>query len=91
MIEGVIDWERAYWGDPESESPMAVGFYSPAFYEGYGKPLSGGPEAARRRQLYALYLFLVMEIEAKVRFEEAEHLVWVRAELAKLLTELAQP
>jgi aminoglycoside phosphotransferase (APT) family kinase protein len=90
IIEGVIDWERAYWGDPESESPMAVGFYSPAFYAGYGKPLTEGRNAARRRQLYALYLFLVMEIEAKVRFEEAEHLVWVRAELAKLLTELAE-
>ena len=40
--------------------------------------------------MYQVYLLLVMKIEAKVRFEEAEHLGWVETELAKELKNLAQ-
>jgi fructosamine-3-kinase len=89
-VEGIIDWERAYWGDPESEPPLAVRFYGPAFYQGYGKDLTDTPEAAIRRKMYNLYLLLVMKIEAKVRFEEAEHLGWVQSMLEKELREFEQ-
>ena len=89
-VEGIIDWERAYWGDPESEPPLAVRFYGPAFYQGYGKDLADTPEAAIRHKMYHLYLLLVMKIEAKVRFEEAEHLGWVQDMLEKELKEFEQ-
>lgn len=85
VLEGLIDWERALWGDPDFETAVACRFYSPPFYEGYGKPLSEtGPEAVRQ-SLYRLYLWLVMVIEAKVRFEDAEHLPWSREQLRKEL------
>lgn len=90
VVEGIIDWERAFWGDPDMETAVVCGFYSPAFYEGYGKQLAeGGPDAVRQ-SLYRLYLWLVMVIEAKVRFEDAEHLPWAREQLRKELASLAE-
>jgi hypothetical protein len=38
--------------------------------------------------MYRLYLWLVMVIEARVRFEQAEHLEWTRANLEKDLQTL---
>jgi fructosamine-3-kinase len=87
-IEGIIDWERAYWGDPESEPAIAAKFYGPAFFVGYGKELSDDLNAVIRHKMYSLFLLLVMKIEAKVRFENADHLSWVQTELAKGLKQL---
>lgn len=89
-VEGIIDWERALWGDPDMETAVACGFYGPAFYEGYGQArVDDAPEAASpvavRQSLYRLYLWLIMEIEAKVRFEDADHLPWVHEQLRKEL------
>ena len=84
-VEGIIDWERALWGDPDMETAVACRFYGPAFYEGYGKPLAESGAEAVRQSLYRLYLWLVMVIEAKVRFEEAAHLPWAREQLRKEL------
>ncbi|HBY08748.1 MAG TPA: hypothetical protein DEH22_13565 [Chloroflexi bacterium] len=89
-VEGIIDWERAYWGDPESEPSIAIRMYGEAFYQGYGRELAPSQNAATRRKLYQLYLLLVMKIEAKVRFETAEHLGWVQTELAKMLENFTQ-
>ncbi|MGC9469430.1 MAG: phosphotransferase family protein [Anaerolineae bacterium] len=90
VVEGIIDWERALWGDPDMETAVACRFYGPAFYEGYGKQLADhGPEAVRQ-SLYRLYLWLVMVIEAKVRFEDAEHLPWAREQLRMELTWLEE-
>jgi aminoglycoside phosphotransferase (APT) family kinase protein len=89
-IEGIIDWERALWGDPDMETAVACRFYGPSFYQGYGKQLSdSGPEAVRQ-SLYRLYLWLVMVIEAKVRFEDAGHLPWAREQLRKELAWLEE-
>ena len=81
VIEGIIDWERALWGDPDFETAVAGRFYGPSFYKGYGKQLAElGPEAARQ-SLYRLFLWLVLLIEARVRYEDAAHLPWVREQL----------
>jgi hypothetical protein len=40
--------------------------------------------------MYGLYLFLVMVIEARIRFETAEHLGWVREQLSLELQRLSQ-
>ncbi|MCJ7625155.1 MAG: aminoglycoside phosphotransferase family protein [Anaerolineaceae bacterium] len=85
VIEGIIDWERALWGDPDIETAVCCQFYGPSFYEGYGKQLADRGSAAIRQGLYRLYLWLVMIIEAKVRFEDAEHLPWARKQLQKEL------
>ena len=81
VFEGIIDWERALWGDPDFETAVACRFYGPAFYQGYGKPLAEhGPEAIRQ-SLYRLFLWLVLLIEARVRYEDAAHLPWARERL----------
>ena len=34
QISGIIDWERAFWGDSAAESPVARGFYDDNFKNG---------------------------------------------------------
>jgi len=85
VIEGIIDWERAFWGDPESEPSIAISHYGAEFFLGYGSSLSEGVPAETRRCMYVVYLLLVMAIEAKVRFETADHLGWVKQELTAQL------
>lgn len=82
-IEGIIDWERTFWGDPEAEAPLVTQHYGPSFFKGYGKELATGRSARIRQCMYRLYLWLIMVIEARVRFEEAEHLEWTRTRLEK--------
>jgi aminoglycoside phosphotransferase (APT) family kinase protein len=83
VIEGIIDWERAFWGDPDCETPVAARFYGPSFYKGYGKELAEGGPAAIRQSLYRIYLWLVLLIEIKVRDYEPDYLPWPRAEIQK--------
>ncbi|XP_070566026.1 uncharacterized protein [Ptychodera flava] len=51
QVTGVLDWDRALWGDPEIE--FAVLDYcdisGPAFWEGYGKKRDETPEAKTRQ------------------------------------------
>ena len=83
VIEGIIDWERALWGDPDFETAVAGRFYGPAFFEGYGKQLAEEGPAAIRQSLYRIYLWLVLLIEIKVRDYEPDYLPWPRAEIQK--------
>jgi aminoglycoside phosphotransferase (APT) family kinase protein len=77
-IEGIIDWERAFWGDPDAETAVSGQFYGPEFMVGYGKQLAkSGPEAIRQ-SLYRLYLWLVLLIETKVRDYAPDYLPWAR-------------
>ena len=81
VLEGIIDLERALWGDPDMETALACRFYAPAFYEGYGKQLAEtGPEAIRQ-SLYRLLLFGILLIEIKVRHYEPDYLPWAREQL----------
>jgi fructosamine-3-kinase len=80
-VEGIIDWERALWGDPEIETAMCCKFYGQTFFEGYGRDLLAGDEAKTRQCMYRLYLWLIMLTEEKVRFEGAAHIPWVREQL----------
>ena len=82
-IESIIDWERTFWGDPEAEAPVVTMHYGPSFFKGYGKELAAGRSARIRQCMYRLYLWLIMVIEARVRFEHAEHLEWTHANLEK--------
>jgi aminoglycoside phosphotransferase (APT) family kinase protein len=81
FVEGIIDWERAFWGDPEAETAMCCKFYGPAFFEGYGRNLLAGDSAVIRQYMYRMFLWLIMIIEEKVRFEGADHIPWVREQL----------
>lgn len=56
-LTGLIDWDRACWGDPEIEFAVLdyCGISEPAFWEGYGAVRDRSPEAEVRRVFYLLY------------------------------------
>jgi len=56
-VTGLIDWDRALWGDPEIEFAVLdyCGISQPAFWEGYGRTRAVSPEASIRQVFYLLY------------------------------------
>jgi aminoglycoside phosphotransferase (APT) family kinase protein len=56
-LTGLIDWDRALWGDPEIEFAVLdyCGISEPPFWEGYGAVREHSPEAEIRRVFYLLY------------------------------------
>ena len=57
VLTGLIDWDRALWGDPEIEFAVLdyCGISTPAFWEGYGQARDASPEARIRNTFYLLY------------------------------------
>ena len=91
---GVIDPERAFWGDPLADlvgiDPMGREPGTPALLEGYGPLDVDSPSARTRLDLYRMRLCLVMLIEITPRRFEGD---WVEphrsAVTANLRTALA--
>ncbi len=56
-LTGLIDWDRACWGDPEIEFAVLdyCGMSEPPFWEGYGAVRDQSPKAEIRRLFYLLY------------------------------------
>ncbi len=56
-LTGLVDWDRALWGDVEIEFAVLdyCGISEPAFWEGYGRMRDDSPEAEVRRLFYLLY------------------------------------
>jgi aminoglycoside phosphotransferase (APT) family kinase protein len=82
-ITGVIDFERALWGDPLLEVNFGVFRDAAAFYEGYGRPMLATPAQRQRRILYNIYLFLIMVIECYYReYETPDQENYARRRLA---------
>jgi aminoglycoside phosphotransferase (APT) family kinase protein len=56
-LGGLIDWDRALYGDPEIEFAVLdyCGISEPAFWEGYGMERDDSEEAEIRRVFYLLY------------------------------------
>lgn len=82
-VTGVIDFERALWGDPMLETTFL--FDRPGLREGYGRIPEEEAGAEARKLLYELYLYLVMVIESKYRGFSSEHEAWPRGQIAELL------
>ena len=82
-VTGLIDFERALWGDPVIEA----NFSEPraAFLDSYGGSILQKPGAGARRLLYDLYLHLIIVIECRFRGFSAEHEAWGRGLLDKTL------
>lgn len=91
LITGIIDFERALWGDPLMEFQYRTLESTPAFESGYGASLLDSPTALARRTLYNLYLYLIMVIECSYRhYETDDQERWARQQLAADLGRLAQ-
>ena len=56
-LSGIVDWDRALWGDPEIEFAVLdyCGISRPAFWRGYGRERDTSPEARVRGVFYLLY------------------------------------
>lgn len=72
VIEGIVDFERAFWGDPYAEFPAAFLMISdvrnnPVFWKEYRKNQQIDHDFTRseemKSQLYRLYLFTIMCVE----------------------------
>jgi fructosamine-3-kinase len=62
-ICGIIDFERAFWGDPLSEVFFGKGPAAASFIKGYGGDILTTHAQKTRRIFYSLYLYLVMIVE----------------------------
>ncbi|WP_164472651.1 phosphotransferase family protein [Cohnella candidum] len=82
-VTGLIDFERALWGDPLMEVYFSHFNRSPAFLRGYGKSKLSESEFARR-SLYDLYLDLILYVECTFRqYDDEGHIRWARDNLAE--------
>ncbi|NUT95570.1 MAG: aminoglycoside phosphotransferase family protein [Saccharothrix sp.] len=94
-ITGLIDHERAFWGDPAAElvSLAFGGDAGPdsdllAGYTGAGGTLDHTPAFRHRLALYQLYLGLLLVIECGPRGYGPEHVEFCQGLLAQYLDEL---
>jgi aminoglycoside phosphotransferase (APT) family kinase protein len=88
-ISGVIDFERALWGDPLMEVQYRTLEPSAGFVQGYGRPMLSTPAERQRRVLYNIYLYLIMVIEAAYRQYDSDELEqWARLQLTQELEQL---
>jgi fructosamine-3-kinase len=84
-LGGLIDAERAFWGDPVAElaSLWLFGDIDPydgllAGYRAAGGQLELDRSARLRLALYRLYLYLIMWIEVAPRAYSADRIAWLR-------------
>ncbi|MFX3635134.1 MAG: phosphotransferase family protein [Candidatus Pristimantibacillus sp.] len=82
QISGIIDFERAMWGDHLIEHYFSHFGPSNAFEQGYGQgPLTANEQA--RRALYDLYLDLILLIECDYRqYSNESHVKWAQDNMA---------
>lgn len=96
-ITGLVDGERAFWGDPLADLASVALFadieQDPAFVSGYraaGGRLTFDESTRRRLALYRGYLYLIMLIEGVPRgYSGPEHIEMTKLVSEHLLTALA--
>jgi len=83
QVSGIVDFERAIWGDPLMEYYFGRFHVTDAFMEGYGMPPLT-PAQIERRKLYDLYLDLILHVECTYRqYGNQDHVRWARDNLVK--------
>ena len=80
---GIIDWERAMWGDPLMDDRFRSHNRSAAFLEGFGQT-AFSPDELRRIAWYDLFLYLTMFTESFYReYQSPDGLLrWLRPLIA---------
>lgn len=95
-IEGIVDCERAFWGDPYADLVSNIAIFRDieqehAFLKGYNRasesPVVFTPGVRRRLDLYRAYLYLIMLVEIPYR-EYGEEYGQFRAYIARSLEEV---
>ena len=87
-ICGIIDWERALWGDPLMDDRFRRHERSEAFLTGYGQKEFSNSET-RRILWYDLFLYGVMMTEGAYRgYPNDSQYQWVKPLFAQSFQEL---
>lgn len=70
QVTGILDWDRALWGDPEIEFAVLdyCGISEPAFWRTYERDRELSPAAQTRRLFYFLY-----ELQKYIVIREGRH------------------
>lgn len=89
-LSGVIDWERALWGDPFMDDRFRTQSQHPAFLKSYGKT-SFTPAEKRRLLWYDVFLYVTMLTECHYRQYHPDWVPWFCHLLKEAWEELARP
>ncbi len=84
-ISGLIDCDRAIWGDPLVEFYFGDFTGHDNFCKGYGSNPLDTESGKQRRVIYNVYLYLIMVVESYYRNYTKEHLAWAYDLLTKEL------
>jgi len=87
-IAGIIDADRALFGDPLMEVYFGTLFDRTHFIRGFGEEFLARPGTAERRLVYDLYLALVMLVESDFRRFDEGHKTWARGQLEMAVARL---
>ena len=89
-LTGLVDWDRALWGDPEIEFAVLeyCGISTPSFWRGYGEPRPSGRDANVRRQFYLLYEILKYIVIRIARNQDSAGAERFRVMARRLLAQL---
>ncbi len=90
-LTGLLDWDRALWGDPEIEFAILdyCGISEPPFWEGYGMERDRSPEAEIRRQFYLLYEVQKYIFIRRVRARNPRHAETYRQQVLTMVRDLS--
>ena len=84
-VSGIIDWERAMWGEPFMDDRFRMHNRDKYFLEGFGQT-SFTENEIKRLRWYDIILYLTMMIEVFYReFEDKGQYFWAREMLEKVV------
>lgn len=89
IVTGIIDWERAIWGDPLLEVGFRTYAQDKEFVTGYGISLSKSQQ--RRALWYDIYLMLLVSLECEYRqYETMDMYHWASSVLGEQVRRLRE-
>ena len=88
-VSGIIDWERALWGEPFMDDRFRMHNRSEHFLQGFGQT-SFSEDELKRLRWYDIILYLTMMIEVYYReFEDEGQYFWAKEMLGKCMFHLS--
>lgn len=83
-VSGIIDWERALWGEPFMDDRFRIHNRGKHFLEGFGQT-SFSEDELKRLRWYDIILYLTMMIEVFYReFDDKGQYFWAREMLEQV-------
>ncbi|MHC4200241.1 MAG: phosphotransferase family protein, partial [Planctomycetota bacterium] len=89
-VTGVVDWDRALWGDPEIEFAVLdyCGISEPPFWRGYGKARDDSASAKVRWLFYYLYELQKYIVIRTLRSKRPHEAATYKAHAARMLAQV---